>query len=87
MPAFLDVKFRFKSVAMEVELSVDPVVRKTKLVDVATSIPTAALLETTLNEFVDAVVVLVAIGIEPVFKTATALKLVGKAVIPLKFWL
>ncbi|MBA4303880.1 MAG: hypothetical protein C0424_06615 [Sphingobacteriaceae bacterium] len=62
-------------------------VRKTNRVEVAASIPIAAPEATTLNELVEAVVVRVATGIVPVDRTATVLKLVGKFVIPLKFWL
>ena len=84
-PAFLEVKLRFRSVAMAVVLLVAPVVKKANLVEVATSLPIAAPVPTTLNELVEAVVVFVAIGIDPVDKIATALKFVGKVVIPLKF--
>lgn len=85
IPAFLDVKLRFRSVAMAVVLSVAPVDKKVNLVEVVTSIPIPVEIPTTLNELVEAVVVLVAIGIDPVDNIATVLKFVGKVVIPLKF--
>ena len=85
VPAVLPVKFKFKSVAIEVVLLAVPEDKNTSLVEVVASLPIAVLLLITLKELVDAVVVRVAIGIVPVVETATVLKLVGSVVIPLKF--
>jgi hypothetical protein len=85
-PAVREEKFKFKSTAIELELSVEPVVNKTKLVEVEASIPTAAPELTTLNPFVDATVVLFALGITvELDNTPTGLKFVGSVEIPLKF--
>ena len=54
--------------------------------EVAASIPTAAPDPTTTKAEVEATVVFVATGIEPVVSMATVLKFVGNAVIALKFW-
>ena len=83
---YLLEKFKFKSVAIADVLFVPPVVRKTNLVEVAASIPTAAPDATTAKADVEAVVVFVATGIVPVESMATVLKFVGSAVIALKFW-
>ena len=85
LPAFLEVKLRLRSVAMAVVLFAVPDDKKTNRVEVDASLPIAVLLATTLNALVEAVVVFVAIGIDPVDEIATVLKFVGKEVIPLKF--
>lgn len=88
LPAMRLLKFRFKSTAIEVLLSVPPVARKTRLVEDATFCPIAVPVATVAGVAGVATVVLVAAGTVPVADTATVLQLVGQvAFIAVKGWL
>lgn len=77
-PAILPEKFKFRSAATAAELSVLPVAKKIRLLLALMPVEVGAVV---VPKVVVAVVILVALGIEPVVSVAVPLKFDGHAVI------